>query len=480
MGNDCGKNFPNPDTTNRCNQLGETHVIPHFCSLAGPGGDGYRRQWCAALGAPGEWEAAGESGICAYNDCHPYQEVETGCCNGCCGIVGAGAVCRRRAFTGDPIECCLLDFDCRGGLNNCFTDPLQQNTCDPTLRSANSLSCQSQLFVWMAGNDLPPGSIAWTGRWMDGNGNPLPDGALYVIQRNLFGIGGQQCSLGPPIDTQACQAINTDLFPISADGLRWCQSVMRQVFQNYARAGFAIGALPGTPSYHPFQDFLYRYVACPYPFLVQDALKTVCNVYTTDRIIYQPNIANWCGCHLPDAEYATYVDQYQLNVDCTPLCNRSSVIPRTVGNGAPLRCTQTACIIDDVTIQLINTTVGGNITLGQMCQSCTGPDTSCVCLISDSSLDAAQSAIGGNINLTEVCGGGARCDRTRTNPQTGKTQTLDVSCSEPPDFNPFPAYDAATAQAEAGARTTRFWKAVIFILVLTLILAFAFWYLRPC
>src|SRR5205823_16470 len=96
---------------------------------------------------------------CKYDSCYPYIARETDdCCGGCCGKSGAGVVCRRYAYNGNPVACCLNDF---GGCNfsqlmekssttnNCFSSSVAgedcndfssdcAGTCDPCLRDVTS------------------------------------------------------------------------------------------------------------------------------------------------------------------------------------------------------------------------------------------------------------------------------------------------------------------------------------------------------
>src|SRR5689334_17290876 len=121
MGNNCNK--PPPSPTNQCNvEIGQDYTLANFCTLEGVGGNSYRETWCEKLGSPGEWGVGNSNaGSCAYNDCQPYIDVGAGCCRGCCGIAGAKVGCQRKAYNGNPVQCCLNDYTCNSDNNAlCF------------------------------------------------------------------------------------------------------------------------------------------------------------------------------------------------------------------------------------------------------------------------------------------------------------------------------------------------------------------------
>jgi hypothetical protein len=70
-----------------------------------------------------------------------------------------------------------------------------------------------------------------------------------------------------------------------------------------------------------------------------------------------------------------------------------------------LNCTQSICIIDDVTIQILSNSSTGNITFAQACGSCANNNTagSCRCYIEDVTLQAVNSLVG-DISFQQQCG----------------------------------------------------------------------------
>jgi hypothetical protein len=328
---------------------------------------------------------------------------------------------------------------------------------------------------------LDPDDISWMIRW---TGTP-PETAdiegsgfqpcVYALKRNLYPNIPQQSILAAnPIGTGTCQPI-TQFGPLSASGTIWAQELMNDVFNKYAENGFRIGAIPGTDDYNPFQEFLYE-LCCAYPIVCKDGLNSTCSMYSTQRLIDNPGAAGFCGCYLPPDEYASYVDTYQINKECTPMCNRPNVILEVDGSGNPLTCTQDVCMIDDNTIGLANTTVTGGISINQICGNC-GDDATCTCIVADNTIEGANADIGGGININNVCGS-TQCNVT--NPYGGDPPTLVVPCDEMDD--PTTAFDEQyqeyLRQQIAIKRAQQITVLVILFLAILVIIV-AYFFIRP-
>jgi len=459
---------PDPDTSNVCNFLADNYELPGFCTLEGRGGNTYREEWCSKLGSPGEWGVFSSHDSCGYSDCQPYKKMDSPC-NGCVPIAGRGVLCQRQAFNGNDPQCCFNDYVCTGG-NNCWSDPgTNKNTCDPTTRDITTPQCQEFTQFYCTGQDLQPGDSSWIFRWMNPDGTPVPQSCLYSLQRNLFSLTSTPCFTGPPIPPTGCNPVDPTLFPFNFNGYLSGQSMMQGVFDRYASNGFVIGSLPGTPGFNPFQDFLFQNVCCPYTSLCTAGLERTCAVYSTQGLVQNPAAVEWCGCYLPPGEYGTYSNRYQINRECTPMCNRQDVIPVVDVNGKGVTCNQNVCLIDNVTIQLTNSLVNGPVEIGQLCGGCTG-STSCTCIIEDNTFDAANSQIGGGVNLQQSCGGGNTCTRSNQN-TSGIPSVVNVDCNSPVSFDPFAQYNARVEEAQKTADEERDVR-VIVILVLALLFLF--------
>jgi len=515
-----------PDTRNQCSlYIDDIYHLPHFCTLSGLGGKQNRIVWCGKLGT-NEWgvnDASG-SGSCQYDDCGAYKESPGGCCNGCCAIAGSGVDCKRERFNGTPIDCCINDLECNGGLvpadptnPACFSDPDQKLTCDPCQRSLTSNTntlvsrrngtqvtcgsrnvqgCQEIMLDYCSGVGVDDQS--WFARWVDLDGNPQE--CMLALERNLFqnfpgdskcqvkgiiNLGGECTPLvlyPSTITTDSDGNTITGGGPVNAlsdEGVIWGRQLMNAVFAKYKSQDFVIGAIPGTPGYSSFQDFLYS-LSCQVPIITQDALDSTCSIYTAQRLSLNPDVANWCGCYLPDAEYTQYVDSYQINKECTPMCNRSTTIPIVAGDNTAILCDQTVCIIDDITINLNNSNLNGGINIGQICGNCAGTlgsSSSCSCIVENNTVDAANAELG-SINLLNSCSS-TTC--TVKNPgYRDLPATIAVPCDQSSDPNS--VYAQAQAELEAAQAAARRRELGIYLLIIgifLLLLLLLWFFIRP-
>lgn len=506
-----------PDFSNSCSSaIGDTLQIPGFCTYAGVGGDSYRKQACSNISS--EWSASGSGGICQFPAFNPTHS-SSGCCDDGCAIVGNGVVCSRNSFQGDPLICCLKDLKCSTATTNdpCFSDPAHKNTCDPIYRSQTNTQCQPYLLDYCSGADIKnPNDTSWINRWQ----NPTtgqPAECYHVLQRNLFsfpnsGDPQKRCLTGPPLtgDT-SCTPVNTNIFPINASGYNYSSALINAVFAKYQQT-FTIGTLPGFAGFNSFQDFLYQNVCCKYPGLCNNGLKAACSTYTAQRLTLNPEASLWCGCNLPDGEYQNYVDRYQINKACTPMCARPGVIQNATGSGQPITCQQNICLIDNIAINLVNTSVNG-VNFAQMCGGCQTPigptgttgvtgstgftgttgnsgntigvtnnvgnttTSFCSCIIADSSITAVNSKIQGDVNLSQNCGS-ATCTIPNPDTSSGAPAMLTVPCTgNVPD--PFAVRNQEILAAQKQANKKKLIYTLIFIAVVIVVVVIVILIVKP-
>lgn len=84
---------------------------------------------------------------------------------------------QKQANYGDPLMCCLRDFQCNEGSNNdvngasCFSDDSGQNTCPQSFRATDTMPCQfltTQYCLGNIGDSLDPSSdLDFTALWVD-------------------------------------------------------------------------------------------------------------------------------------------------------------------------------------------------------------------------------------------------------------------------------------------------------------------------
>lgn len=229
----------------------------------------------------------------------------------------------------------------------------------------------------------------------------------------------------------SCTPIN---YPQSSDGYNYVKKLLDGTLERYAREGYILGSTPGLPGYNPFQDLIYSSVCCRFPNLCSDSLSSACAGFSAQQLSYNVSAANICGCYLPDNEYAKYVDEFQVNKECTPLCNRPGSVPLSNPDGSAVRCRQDICIIDDIAFNLTTTNITGEINITQMCANCSDNSSyddrasaSCSCNINANEINTSGDEIGG-IDINNTCTG-TSCNIT--NPYTNEIET--VSCSEIPE-----------------------------------------------
>lgn len=178
---------------------------------------------------------------------------------------------------------------------------------------------------------------------------------------------------------------------------------MKETLLNYQKLGLNIGAYPGTPEYHPVQDIIYQNIACPFPITISNALQDPCSQYSTQSLSFNPSAAQWCGCYLNGEEYLPYSAKYNIQPECTPMCNRQNTIPIIKNNGDIVTCEKSICLIDGVTVNLTNSSVGGSIDFNNVCGNCNG--SNCSCIITDTNIDINNGTIGGNVvPFSQGCG----------------------------------------------------------------------------
>ncbi|MBL4662028.1 MAG: hypothetical protein JKY22_00305 [Flavobacteriaceae bacterium] len=408
MGN-C-KSYPEPDTSNICTKdsigSGDTtdHTLKHFCAPINGvlGGEDIRREYCGRIGS-GEWEYQGEGGSCNYNDCNKYQDVDSGCCSGCCGISGRKVLCKRKSYLGDPLSCCLKDYAFDENDSKCFNEG---KTCFPENRDITSSQCDELVQDYCTGVDLDEDDTSWIDRW--GNGSKC----IYSLNRNLFGSSGVNVNI-------TSGGYISPVFFNSVSGFESSSKLIDKTFKKYASQGFEVGTLPGLSGYNEFQNILFK-ICESSPGICQTGLNNLCVTKTTEDLTRNVELIPWCGCYMPNGEYLKYIDTFQINKECTPICARTGNIKLVDGDGiTPVECSNDICVIDNVSIEISNSEVG-DISFSQMCGGCSGSNVNhkegernlgsatCSCVISDLDINASNSSIGG-INLSQYCGKKTKC-----------------------------------------------------------------------
>jgi len=489
MGNTCSQpHYPPNLANNYCRTpLGSyTPDIPQVCSAQGVLSKHYHQQICNSINAQ-EFGTQASSGneSCHYNDCNNEWVAGSGCCKTCCGIIGTGTECYRSAFSGDPLECCLKDMLCTAppGEDNpdqCYSDAARNRTCSGGPGAANhrsvvSTDCENSIMQYCTGT-LPsddPTSIDWINRWTSGANNSCTN----IVIRKSYQLGGpDRCFSPPPIPPGAvglCRRSPAEA--IDDNGYYWSQSLIKAAMERYRSQGFVLGAMPGFQGFHPFQDFMYDNICCPYAGLCQAMLREQGEGKNMQQLTGNPELTKWFGCYLPESEYEAYSVKYNIQPSCTPVCNRITTIPEVGINSIPMQCEQSVCIIDNVTADLINSSIGGGISVDQVCSGCAG--SSCTCMVSDVTIDIENSTVNGLlVPVAEACGS-YTCQQT--NPSAVGPAMITIPCDGTGSTNPFQEVENQLLAQAVVAYRWNWIVTIIVVVVILLIIMLLVWLFYP-
>jgi hypothetical protein len=480
MGTNCGsKGEEGGGFKNACFvDINQQFDIPNFCqsilSTTVTNDIPQLQSYCDRINGT-EWKYDSLSGFCFMNSCDSTNSVNYGfgCCNGCCGIAGRGTVCKRVKYTADPVTCCVQDLTCNpepGNLfnpKNCYSDPARKNTCATGNRDTITPSCKATLHDWCLGTDLVPNDVTWLDRWIGSvsvNGTTYNAPCVQHLNRNLYNSNNstlpKQCGPFP------------EGLPITNEGFAYGEQLLADAVFKYRNQGFILGANPGSAGYNTFQDLLLG-ICQRNPGICVNSLRTAGASLNTSRLTQNPTAAKLFGCYLPDSEYETYINRYGVPKECTPLCNKSDTIPLIGPDGVtPVPCRSSSCIIDNITIALSQSNVGGSVNFSQVCKNCSSNDpnvvVSCTCLIEGTSVLVANSQIGGNIDFNQHCTGAIQCFSTD---EAGNRIEKDCSSSTDPYAEQIALQNRANQVASSNGYLITL-GIIIFAIILVIIIYF--------
>lgn len=391
-----------------CNQIGDVdeNGVPEWTSFTARGGNFLKG---AAYVFHGKPTFSGSDNLtdlgldnvkstCHYNDCDEKTSVNTswGCCKFCCVIAGTRIACKRQAYAADPVVCCFLDNDCASQNNNidaCFQTPSQRKTCPLEYRNLKSQTCLDVIKPYCTGDKLFAGQSNWMEMWLpdsqvdvnsgqDGNATVVSaDGSnqrymkqpcLRALARAVYNDSGGVCTWE--------QFTNLDSFEgvVDAAGKAWADDVLESILNRYIKEfGSPIGSInqDGYLQSTSFLDFYWN-LCKTFPAICQRSLSNFCSRIKVKDLLDRPEAIKWCGCHMTDDQYSEY-EQFSITRECTPYCNIKGNIPTTDEADYTTKvCTQTTCIIDDVSIKLAEIQNPGGFNFNQLCNSCGGSQIS--------------------------------------------------------------------------------------------------------
>src|SRR6185437_5969649 len=282
-----------------------------------------------------------------------------------------------RCFTQNGYTCPLSARDIT--LNDCPQLLIDHCFGNPTLRTTNT-----SLPASWALNSQGSGECAkWIGRAIYGGNSQW---------LNFIDVVGRRDVLPSYIGTQMLSTyLNTII-----------QQIPTMMSMNDVAAAGKDGIIPNefVRAVEPIFFTLYK----SYNLSIYDNgwLAQQCAPFQASEITSNPLLRQWCGCLLNPDIYSTLYPG--ISSECTPFCNSSDVIQTGT------QCTGSSCIIDNITINIINSTTG-NISISQFCNTCaqnTQSDTQsisqkCQCLLGAGiDITAIQSKVG-DISLSQLC-----------------------------------------------------------------------------
>ena len=382
-----GSALQNQTPPNFCgngDSIGQLADVPNSCFFTTDIGTycGGQEQYCFGQEQGStEWEQAGAGASCGV--CSSCNGLEQGTGNGLCGYgsgscswAGVHQSCKRVAFNGNPLACCRRSATIDGTSLFCFDDNTMLRTCAPQYRGFLQPSC-TPLMAAYCSNDSETG---YENKW---NGTPASDDCLRYVQENAGDLAFYQ----PVISAMVTRYLLTDNHPITS-------------------------IQTSGSSYDPFIETVVD--VCRSNAGACDAVLTQkCASVTRDQLSDNVNLANLCGCFMPDLQYASN-SSFGITRECDPVCAIGSAVgqldPTTSDPAEFLKCKQSICVIDDVEINILAHSVTGPISFSQACGSCAGNagTGSCRCYIENVSLTSINSLIG-DVSFNQQCGGAPLC-----------------------------------------------------------------------
>ena len=343
------------------------------------------------------------------------------CCRGHCAIAGEMSGCTRKGGAGynaSIFKCCLQDFDCfskNSGsiptvINNediffesgiTGTDELKLNslcfnttfktdnnlpkisTCHPEVRGLNSQMCATVIGTYCTGGTpFAKNQTQLMDAWSENGVMEFENdqGESFTVKAPCLNFLARTLTGSTTFSKNICtwnDFLNAELnlTPELLDpvGLTVAQNTVEVLIESYMEThGSPIGKI-NADGYIESSDFLVWFfnLCKAYPFLCQQSLTNFCYDLTPDLLLSKPESIRWCGCYLQDKYYEDY-DKYGILKQCSPLCNIKDNIPLIGDDGVVIPCTDTVCMIDDLSIKIVDSFTEGAIDFNQVCNSCGG------------------------------------------------------------------------------------------------------------
>jgi len=169
------------------------------------------------------------------------------------------------------------------------------------------------------------------------------------------------------------------------------------IFTKYNGGNFGVNISEvGDPNYDDMQELLFDVCRKDLPGICDTYFHDFCLRKTREEIASKKHLIQACGCHSPPLS----VGSNTFRKECDPLCHAPGAIKLFDGVDSYKQCSNTICVIDDVTVTASKTDVD-KFTINQIC-AC--PNNDCVCIVSDINI---SSEIQSEINVS--CGNNVVC-----------------------------------------------------------------------
>lgn len=329
--------------------------------------------------------------------------------------------CTRNISTGDPLTCCFQDYFCKQQGIYCYIGAQNTTYCDPSKTNLGGSGCDQVV------SDFCLSGVDYIEKWVGDTDYTFGKTSLKKPCQVHF---RRQLSYSLPGE---CLGLNPGNSLLVSDFSRAQVSFQDFVNKYLSDGGELINV---GPSYDPrVSDFVYE--TCQlYPGMCNFFLSKYCNGVSDAQLYRFPDLQKFCGCYLNDSFYQKYINLYQISKECTPYCNLQGTIPLPDESGIRGRkCNNSSCIIDGVSIQLVNTKFNAPIKFDQVCGSCgdrsATSSRTCNCVIKDFSFVVQNSNLNGSLSLNQNCRGNTKC-YNEIKDANGNPTKVEVPC----DYNP--------------------------------------------
>jgi len=362
----------------------------------------------------------------------------------CASGAPSGARCsvKRIAYNGDPTSCCLA---ARGGggkvgqttglpkggqfsWDHVFEDTY---TCDPNAmkpQDCNSASIFGNVSKICAKQDPKTRN-----EWAIGKGmcsaymaGATAESGGSVLNTALKGYLDSGSPINSPEPETASHLSNLLQFCDAGVGSGSCDAMLQQMCNGFSRSDVQ----------KAYSDF----IASP----TGGDPKNPNYSKMTSIDLANLNLFKACACHLPIKDYVDWakVGVDEINVACDPLCQLGG-ISQYINDASVLKpavCNQNLCIIDNVSIDQIDSTIEGGVNFNVVCGSCGesaknegSSGATCRCIFSNINVFEKNSTVLDTLNFNQNCGG--NCQMPDPD-EAGKFIQINCDTGKPFDVKP--------------------------------------------